>query len=480
MKEFLKWMQGGLAGVGQAVIQAAVTGHLSLSIVASACATAVIVRAAGWLVQKYGPSHSAEGGAAVLALLFLGLPGLANAQTPKFVPGQSVKTTRAAYVRSSPYHGNTTINVISTAAAGAVGTIAAGPVIDTSSDGDRWARWNVIFTSPLLPGWVADTYLVATSPPPPPPPATVASVAVTPTSVTGTVGQTAQFAATAFDSAGRVMTGLPVAWASTNTGIVTITSLGRATAVSVGTAAVTATISGVQGRATVTVVFSPVVTTVTVTPSSASYLVGTVTQLTAQAFDQNGAVMVGQTFTWASSNVNVATVTSSGLTTGVGAGTALITANAGGRTGQATVTVTASPPPGVSATGVVVVPIGQIMNPTDFVQLYGIIGHSDGSLTPTAIHLKWSSDQPGIASVDSFGVARALSSGTAIITARDSASGLTGTAQISVRSTALLRVKQARLDNFTMPAFSGTLGITFGDSSGAVVGRAICTVNATP
>jgi len=225
------------------------------------------------------------------------------------------------------------------------------------------------------------------------------------------------------------------------------------------------------------VVFSPVVTTVTITPSSASYLVGTVTQLTAQAFDQNGAVMIGQTFTWASSNVNVATVTSSGLTTGVGAGTALITANTGGRTGQATVTVTAPPPPGVTVTAVSVVPIGQIMNPTDFVQLYGVVGHSDGSLTPTAAHLQWIVDQPTVASVDSFGVVRALSAGTALVTGRDAVSGLSGTSLITVRATTLLRIKQARLDNFVMPAFTGTLGITFGDSAGAIVGRAICTVN---
>jgi len=410
-------------------------------------------------------------------LLALAIAAPLQAQTPKFVPGQSVKTTRAAYIRSSPYHGNTTSNVLGTATTGTVGTIAGGPVIDTSSDGDRWGRWNVTFTAPTPSGWVADTYLVATTPPPPPPVSVVKSVVVTPSSVTGTVGQSAQFSAAAFDSAGRAITGLPVTWASTSTAIVTITSAGRATAVAVGTAAVTATISGVQGRATVTVVFSPVVTTVTITPSSASYLVGTVTQLTAQAFDQNGAVMIGQTFTWASSNVNVATVTSSGLTTGVGAGTALITANTGGRTGQATVTVTAPPPPGVTVTAVSVVPIGQIMNPTDFVQLYGVVGHSDGSLTPTAAHLQWIVDQPTVASVDSFGVVRALSAGTALVTGRDAVSGLSGTSLITVRATTLLRIKQARLDNFVMPAFTGTLGITFGDSAGAIVGRAICTVN---
>src|SRR5205807_412542 len=100
----------------------------------------------------------------------------------RFTVGQAVKTTAAAYIRSSPYHGNTTSNVLGTAPKGATGSILAGPVIDTSSDGDGWGRWQVAMTSPLPTGWVADTYLVATTipPPPPPPVPVVTTIAVTP------------------------------------------------------------------------------------------------------------------------------------------------------------------------------------------------------------------------------------------------------------------------------------------------------------
>ena len=68
-----------------------------------------------------------------------------------------------------------------------------------------------------------------------------------------------------------------------------------------------------------------VFTSVALGPASPSVIVGLTTQLTAQARDQNGANMSGATFTYQSSDQTRATVTSSGLVTGVGAGTARIT-----------------------------------------------------------------------------------------------------------------------------------------------------------
>ena len=58
MKEFLRWMQGGLAGLGQALIQIATGGHVSLRLIGSAMLVAFLVRGAGWLVWKYGPMES--------------------------------------------------------------------------------------------------------------------------------------------------------------------------------------------------------------------------------------------------------------------------------------------------------------------------------------------------------------------------------------------------------------------------------------
>jgi hypothetical protein len=80
---------------------------------------------------------------------------------------------------------------------------------------------------------------------------------------------------------------------------------------------------------------------VTVSPGSASIQTGTTVQLTATSKPAGTT-----TFVWSTSNGSVATVSQSGLVTGVAAGTATISATAGGKTGRSTITVTSPLPPG--------------------------------------------------------------------------------------------------------------------------------------
>jgi hypothetical protein len=89
-----------------------------------------------------------------------------------------------------------------------------------------------------------------------------------------------------------------------------------------------------------------VLTTINVTPASASITQGSTQQFGAQARDQNGSPMSPQpTFTWTSSNTAVASVNSSGLATGVAAGGPVtITAASGTISGTANLTVTAAAP----------------------------------------------------------------------------------------------------------------------------------------
>ena len=91
--------------------------------------------------------------------------------------------------------------------------------------------------------------------------------------------------------------------------------------------------------------------TVTVTPANpALTAVGGTQQLTATARDASSNIVSGATFTWASSDASVATVSSTGLVTAVGSGTATITATApGGAGGSTTVTVTIAPCPAAAA-----------------------------------------------------------------------------------------------------------------------------------
>jgi uncharacterized protein YjdB len=86
----------------------------------------------------------------------------------------------------------------------------------------------------------------------------------------------------------------------------------------------------------------PSVTTVaavTVSAPGANIAVGRTAQLSAIAFDQTGAQLIGVTFQWSSSDKTIATVSSTGVVTGIAVGSARISAMAGTVSGFADVTV---------------------------------------------------------------------------------------------------------------------------------------------
>ena len=81
------------------------------------------------------------------------------------------------------------------------------------------------------------------------------------------------------------------------------------------------------------------VASVTVIPPVATLAAGITVQLIATTKDAAGNVLTGHLVTWASSNTAAATVSGSGLVTGVATGSATITATSEGKSGTATVTL---------------------------------------------------------------------------------------------------------------------------------------------
>ncbi|MFL5640623.1 MAG: Ig domain-containing protein, partial [Gemmatimonadaceae bacterium] len=145
----------------------------------------------------------------------------------------------------------------------------------------------------------------------------VAVVAVAPASTSIAVGTTATLSATLKDAQGNVVAGQSVSWSTSAESFAAVSANGVVTGIAPGSVTITAASSGKSGTASVTVTANqpppPVVTTVTVSPPSASLIVGSTTTLSATIKDAQGNVMTNQTITWSSSNVSVATVTSSGV-----------------------------------------------------------------------------------------------------------------------------------------------------------------------
>ncbi|PYP03809.1 MAG: hypothetical protein DMD27_11820, partial [Gemmatimonadetes bacterium] len=174
----------------------------------------------------------------------------------------------------------------------------------------------------------------------------VASVSVTPTSANVNEGKTVQLTATPKDGGGNPLSGRTIAWSSSNTAVATVSSSGLVTGKVAGSATITATSEGQSGASAITVVHVPVAS-VTVSPASGSVPVGSTLQLTATPKDASGNALTGRTITWSSSDNSVATVSSSGLVSGVVAGSATITATSEGQSGPSAITVT---PPSAGAT----------------------------------------------------------------------------------------------------------------------------------
>ncbi|MGR6876765.1 Ig-like domain-containing protein, partial [Bifidobacterium angulatum] len=150
-------------------------------------------------------------------------------------------------------------------------------------------------------------------------------------------GATAQLTATVNPSNATYKT---VTWTSSDTAVATMAN-GKVTGVKAGTATVTATAGGKSASVTVTVTGDDIVPVTSVAISGAtggklSVKKGATAQLTATVNPSNATY---KTVTWTSSDTAVATV-ANGKVTGVKAGTATVTATAGGKSASVTITVT--------------------------------------------------------------------------------------------------------------------------------------------
>jgi uncharacterized protein YjdB len=254
-------------------------------------------------------------------------------------------------------------------------------------------------------------------------PTPVSIVRLSTTSRAMMVGQTFQLSAEAVDGSGNVLTGRPIAWSSSNTSVASVSPGGMVTALAPGAVIITASSEGKSAVATITISQVPVVS-VTVTPATATLVVGQTTQLAALLKDETGSILNGRVVTWSTNRATVATVTSEGLVTAIAAGTATITASSEGR--SATASISVSPRP-VSA--VIVSPEQVTLFAGQTVQLAALVTDDRGQvLTGKQVTFMSSSNQ--VATVSSQGLVTGVAAGTATITA--TSEGATGSATITI------------------------------------------------
>ena len=201
-----------------------------------------------------------------------------------------------------------------------------------------------------------------------------------------------------------------VTWSSDKTDVATVDGAGKVTAVKAGEAAVTVTTEdgGKTASCKVTVKAKAVnVTEVTLDRTELTLTEGETGTLTATVKPDNAD---NRKVTWISDKTDVATVDGAGKVTAVKPGEAVVTVTTedGGKTATCKVTVKAKT---VSVTGVEVNPWAVTLSVRGTSKLSYTIRPADA----TNQNVKWESESPSVATVDSEGNVQGVAAGTAKI-----------------------------------------------------------------
>ena len=285
----------------------------------------------------------------------------------------------------------------------------------------------------------------------------VASIAVTPGVNDLVAGQTTQLTVQLRSASGSTLTGRAITWSTNSSSVATVSSDGLVTAVGQGTATITAMCEGKSASATINVSPRPV-SAVIVSPGQVTIFAGQTVQLSAIVTDDRGQVLTGHPVTFSSSNPQVATVSATGVVTGVAPGVTTITAISEGGTGTATVTISPEPVVAVDVT-----PSPATVMVGNAIQLSATPKNVNGQPL-TGRTVTWSSGAPALASVSSVGVVMGLAPGNAIIIA--TVDGKQGSAQVTVRQVPVASVTVAPPSASTQVGQSVSLTATTLDANG--------------
>ena len=158
---------------------------------------------------------------------------------------------------------------------------------------------------------------------------------------------------------------------------------------------------------------APTVSSISVSPSSATLEVGGTQQFSASTRSSDGGTVSGVTISWSSSNVSVVTINASGLATAVAAGTATIRATGNGIS-STPVAITVSEAP---VTRITIDPSSaQIMN-IDDMRTFTAIAFTRSGTARDNVSFTWTSSDTSIVKINTSGVATAVGTGMATIRA---------------------------------------------------------------
>jgi len=247
------------------------------------------------------------------------------------------------------------------------------------------------------------------------------SIAVTPASTFTAPGGSVQFIATGTfsDNSTQNLT-QSVAWNASPSSVATV-STGLARGQGVGTATITASLTGVSGAASLRVTNSQLTSITVTSPNPASNLaVDTSAQLTATGNFADGSTQnLTGSASWTSSKPGIATVSGvSGVVNGVAPGAATITASFGGISGTISLNIT-----NAMLTSVQITPANPSISLGSSEQFVATGMFNDGTTEILTNFASWNSSNAGVAVLGSPGLFTTSGTGTTTIKATVTQSG---------------------------------------------------------
>ncbi len=277
----------------------------------------------------------------------------------------------------------------------------------------------------------------------------IASIGITPTQPILQRGVTQAFKATAvYDDISTSDVTQQATWSTGDAAVLTVvatgTDAGRATAQAAGKTTITATLAGITGTTSVTVT-SPRLTSITVSPATATIMVGGTRSFTAQGnYADRSTADLTDSVTWSSSDTTLLLVSNAtgtrGQATGQAVGTCNIQAALSGVTGTAAVTVSAAPLLSIAVTP------NPLNLPLDLtLPLKATATYGDATTTITqdvTASATWTVAESSIATVGNAGTAAGKVTGKAVGTTTVTAtlSGISGSATVNVANPKLLSI----------------------------------------
>ena len=198
---------------------------------------------------------------------------------------------------------------------------------------------------------------------------------------------------------------------------------------------------------------------VSVTPTSTSVSVSAQVSFKATGIYSDGSSKdLTTSAQWASSDSGTASMTPAGIATGMAAGTATISAQSGGMTGSATLTVSASGGSGGGGGGggdagknlasIVVTPVNPFVPVNTVQQLTATGSYSDGSSADLTSLVTWTSSAVSKANVNASGAVTGVAAGSASITA--ALNGISGSTTVTVTAPSITAISVSP-DGLTLP-----------------------------